>query len=296
MRCCGDSERDVEADLMAGAAGSVTILMSGATSGIGRAAALGLAARGSVLVLLARDPARGEDVATLARKAGAASAEVLDCDLSLMASVREAVAEFKRRHDRLDVLINDAAVFLGTREVTSEGRERMIATNYLGPFLLTNLLLDRLAAAAPSRVINVTAPATTAPDPDDLDGEGRFSPVRAFGRSKAADLMLTYALARRVQARGITVCAYHPGVTRTPLMKDAPPLMKGIGAVMNLTARTPERAAKGLVELALSPAFEGVTGQLLHDGKVMKAPFIDDSEAQERLWSASERLVGIRPH
>ena len=280
---------------MAGAANGATILISGATSGIGRATALGLAARGSDLVLLARDRARGEDVATLARTAGAASAEVLVCDLSLMASVREAVAEFKRRHDRLDVLINDAAVFLGSRDVTSEGRERMLATNYLGPFLLTNLLLDLLAAAAPSRVINVTAPATTAPDPDDLDGERRFSPVRAFGRSKAADLMFTYALARRMQAKGISVCAYHPGVTRTLLMKDAPPLMKGIGAVMNLTARTPEQAAKGLVDLALSPAFEGVTGQLLHDGKPIKAPFIDDVEAQERLWSASERLAGIRP-
>ena len=102
----------------------------------------------------------------------------------------------------------------------------MLATNYLGPFLLTNLLLDRLAAAAPSRVVNVTAPATTAPDPDDLDGERHFSPVRAFGRSKAADLMFTYALARRAQTLGISVCACHPGVTRTPLMKDAPPLMK----------------------------------------------------------------------
>ena len=280
---------------MADAANGATVLISGATSGIGRATVVGLAARGSRLVLLARDRARGEDVGMLARTAGAASAEVLVCDLSLMASVRQAVAEFERRHDRLDVLINDAAVFLSGRDVTSEGHERMIATNYLGPFLLTNLLLDRLAAAAPSRVINVTAPATTAPDPDDLDGERRFSPVRAFGRSKAADLLFTYALARRVQARGISVCACHPGVTRTPLMKDAPPLMKGIGAVMNLTARTPERAAKGLIDLALSPAFEGETGQLLHDGKPMMAPFIDDVEAQERLWTASERLVGLGP-
>lgn len=278
---------------MAGAAKGATILITGATSGIGRATALGLAARGSSLVLLARDRARGEDVATLARLAGAASAQVLDCDLSLMASVSEAVIEFKHGHHQLGVLINDAAVFLGSRDVTSEGHERMLATNYLGPFLLTNLLLDELAAGAPSRVINVTAPATTAPNPDDLDGERRFSPVRAFGRSKAANLMFTYALARRVQGKGISVCAYHPGVTRTPLMRDARPMMKVFGAIMNLAARTPERAAEGLTDLALSPTFEGVTGQLLHDGKPMKAPFIDDLEAQERLWSASERLAGL---
>ena len=140
----------------------------------------------------------------------------------------------------------------------------------------------------------MTAPATTAPDPDDLDGERHFSSVRAFGRSKAADLMFTYELARRVQDLGISVCAYHPGVTRTPLMKGAPPLMRGIGAVMNLTAQTPEQAAKGLIDPALSPELEGMTGQLIHDGKPIKAPFIDDSEAHERLWSASERLVGIR--
>ena len=117
--------------------------------------------------------------------------------------------------------------------------------------------------------------------------------MRAFGRSKAADLMFSYSLARRVRARGISVCAYHPGVTRTPLMRHAPPLMKAVGALLNLTARAPERAAEGLVDLALAPKIEGMTGLLLHDGKPMKAPFIDDTEAQERVWSASERLVGV---
>ena len=276
-----------------GSSASGLILVTGATSGIGRAATLNLAARGAGLVLVARDHTRGEEVAALARKAGATSAEVLSCDLSLLSSVREAASEFKRRYGRLDVLINDAAVFLGSRSVTAEGRERMLATNYLGPFLLTNLLLNELVAGAPSRVINVSAPATTAPDPDDLDSERRFRPTLAFGRSKAADLMFSYALSRRLQARGVSVCAYHPGITRTGLMKDAPTLMKLVGAVLNLTARTPERAAQGLVELAVSPAFGNVTGKLIHDGKPIKAPFVDDIQAQERLWSASERLVGL---
>ena len=278
---------------MTESAESAAILVTGATSGIGRAVTLGLAARGARLVLLARDPGRAEEVAVLARRAGAASVEVCACDLSLLSSVREAAAQIKTRHQRLKVLVNDAAVFLHDRQVTAEGHERMLATNYLGPFLLTNLLLDELVAGAPSRIINVSAPSTTAPDPDDLDGERRFSPTRAFGKTKAAELQFSYALSRRLRSRGVTVNAYHPGVTRTGLMRDAPTLIKLLSVALNLTARTPERAAQGLVELALSPAFEGVTGKLIHDGKPIKAPFVDKVEAQERLWSASEKLAGL---
>jgi len=279
---------------MAGALVEKTVVITGATSGIGRATAVGLAARHLNLVLLVRHRSRGKEVAAIARQRGAASAEVIECDLSLMASVREAAAEFQRHHDRLDLLINDAAVFLNTRKVTTEGHECMIATNYLGPFLLTNLLLDELVASAPSRVLNVSAPATTAPDPDDLDSERRFSPVLTFGRSTAAKLLFTYALARRLEAFQVSVCAYHPGVTRTGLMKEAPPLMKLLNTLLSFSARTPEQAAEGLVDFALSPDSEGVTGQLIHDGKPIKAPFIDDHEAQERLWSATEILTGIR--
>jgi NAD(P)-dependent dehydrogenase (short-subunit alcohol dehydrogenase family) len=269
------------------------IVVTGATSGIGRATALGLAARRVDLVLPVRDRSRGEEVAALARRAGAASAEVIDCDLSLMSSVHAAATEFKRRHSRLDVLINDAAVFLGDRSVTSEGHERMFATNYLGPFVLTNLLLGELAAAAPSRVINVTAPATTAPDVDDLDSERGFKPATAFGRSTAAKLLFTYALARRLEPRGVSVFAYHPGVARTQLMREAPAAMRLFGAVLSITARTPERAAAGLIDLALSPGLEGLSGRLVHDGEAIRAPFIDDLDAQERLWTASEKLTGI---
>ena len=274
-------------------ASGTIVLVAGATSGIGRAATLGFAAQGAGLVLLVRDHARGQEVAALARRAGAASAEVLDCDLSLLSSVREAAAQFKSGHDRLTVLVNSAAVFLRDKRVTAEGHERMLATNYLGPFLLTHLLLDELVAGAPSRVVNVSAPSTTAPDRDDLDSEGRFRPTLAFGRSKAAGLLFSYALSRRLQPRGVTVNAYHPGVTRTGLMKDAPTMIKPFLAALNLTARTPERAAQGLVELAVAPAFGGVTGKLIHDGRPIKAPFVDDVEAQERLWSASVRLAGL---
>ena len=209
-----------------------------------------------------------------------------------MASVRAAAEEVTRGHRFLDVLINDAAVFLGHRELTPEGHEMMFAANYLGPFLLTSLMVDLLVAAAPARVVTVTAPSTTAPDPHDLESSEHFRAVTTFGRTKAAELMFTYALARRLDDRGVTVNAYHPGITRTGLMRHAPALMRVLGSLLSITARTPERAAEGLVDLALSPRFEHTTGRLIHDGTAIKAPFIQEIEAQEELWDATTRAAG----
>ena len=268
-----------------------TVLMSGATAGIGRAAAVALAGRCARLVLLARHRGRAESTAALLRDAGAPSVETVLCDLSLMSSVRAAAAEIHRDHQSVDVLINDAAVFLDRRVLTAEGHETMFATNHLGPFLLTNLVTDLLVGAAPSRVIAVTAPSTIAPDPEDLDSSKRFRAVTTFGRTKAAELMFTYALDRRLGDRGVRSYAYHPGVTRTSLMHDAPIPMRVLGTVLSLTARTPEHAAQGLADLALSRGFEHMTGQLIHDGRSMKAPFINDVAAQEALWEAASQAA-----
>jgi NAD(P)-dependent dehydrogenase (short-subunit alcohol dehydrogenase family) len=270
-----------------------TIAITGVTSGIGRATALALGARHQRLVMLTRSQERGQEVARHARQYGASEAEVLVCDLSLMASVRQAAAEIRERHDRIDVLINDASVFLSHRDVTAEGHERMMATNHLGPFLLTNLLLDLVIAGAPSRVIAVTAPSTVAPDPMDLESASGFRAVRVFGRSKAAELLFTYALARRLHDKAVSANAYHPGVTRTALMANAPLPMTMMGAVLRITARKPERAATGLVDLALSPSFDDMTGRLVHDGRPIEAPFADDIELQERLWRSTMEATGL---
>ena len=139
----------------------------------------------------------------------------------------------------------------------------------------------------------MTAPSTVAPKPDDLDSAARFSAVRAFGRSKAAELLFTYALARRLRDTSVSVNAYHPGVTRTGLMANAPLTMRLLGVLLRITARTPEQAAASLVDLALSPRFDDVTGKLVHDGEPIKAPFADDLELQERFWSASELATGL---
>lgn len=245
--------------------------------------------------MVSRDKAKGE----LARKevmvqSGNQSTDLIIADLSSLGSIRSGVSDFEARYSKLDILVNDAAVYSSTRVVTPEGFELMFATNYLGPFLLTRLVLSRLEAGKPSRVLNVSAPSTTRPNLDDLQGEHKFGALGAFGASKAADLLFTYALARKVTGRGVSVNAYHPGLVRTGLMRGAPGPVQFISGVMNFfVGVTPERASEGLVELATSERFAGFNGKLIHNGKAISAPFIDDNDLQDRLWEASCKLVGL---
>ncbi|HVC26688.1 MAG TPA: SDR family NAD(P)-dependent oxidoreductase [Nitrososphaerales archaeon] len=270
-------------------------LVTGASSGIGRATAIALSEIGAVVVLVCRDEARGRAArARVVTEGGNGSAELMTADLSSPASVRALAAEFGAKYPRLDLLVNDAAVFLSKRRLTPDGLELMFATNYLCPFLLTRLLLPKLEAARPSRVINVSAPSSIMPDFDDLQGERAFGAIGAFGASKAAELLFTYALARRLEGRGVTVNAYHPGIVRTKLVRGAPAAVRAITSVLNVfMGVSPKRASRGLVHLASSAEFESTTGALIHDGKAMRAPFSGDIEAQDRLWRLSCGLTGL---
>jgi len=270
-------------------------LVTGASSGIGRATAAALSEMGAVVVMVCRDEARGKAArAKVVSESGNQSVDLMTADLSSTASVRGLAAEFSAKYPKLDLLVNNAAVFVSKRVVTPDGFELMFATNYLGPFLLTRLLVPNLEAASPSHVINVSAPSSMPPDLDDLQGERAFAPIRAFGASKAADLLFTYALARRLQGRGVTVNAYHPGLVRTKLVRGAPAAVRVITSLLNVfMGVSPRRASRGLVHLASSPEFENTTGALLHDGKSMKAPFSDDVEAQDGLWRVSCKLAGL---
>jgi NAD(P)-dependent dehydrogenase (short-subunit alcohol dehydrogenase family) len=270
-------------------------LVTGASSGIGRATAIALSEIGAVVVLVCRDEARGRAArAKVASESGNESADLMTADLSSPASVRRLAAQFDSKYPRLDLLVNNAAVFRSKRVLTPDGLELMFATNYLAPFLLTRLLLPRLEAARPSRVVNVSAPSSIMPDFDDLQGERAFGSIGAFGASKAALLLFTYALARRLEGRGVTANAYHPGIVRSNLVRGAPAAVRVVTGVLNVfMGVSPKRAAKGLVHLASSADFEGTTGALVHDGKKMKAPFSDDIEAQDRLWRLSCELTGL---
>jgi NAD(P)-dependent dehydrogenase (short-subunit alcohol dehydrogenase family) len=271
-------------------------LVTGARSGVGRATATGLARMGATVVMVCRDRARGEEArAGVAAESGSGSVELMTADLSSLSSVRALAAAVAERHPRLDVLVNSAAVFTSKRFSTSEGLELMFVTNYLGPFLLTRSLLPNLEAARPSRVVNVSAPSSMRPDLRDLQGEAKFRPIVAFGASKAADLLFTFALARKLAGSGVAVNAYHPGLVRTGLLRRAPVAVRVVSAVLNVfMGVSPRRASLGLVELASSPAFEGTTGALVRNGKAMSSPLVSDIEAQDALWHASCALTGLQ--
>jgi len=267
-----------------------TSLVTGATGAIGGAVARELSARPGVVVLLARDSARGEATRN-ALSSGKAQVELLTCDISNPASVRDAARAFLTTHSSLNLLVNTAAIFERQRHVTPEGRELMFATNHLGPFLLTNLLLPALGAGAPSRVITVSAPASTRLDFGDLDGLRRFSAFHAFGASKSANLLFTGGLARRTAAAGITPVAFHPGIVKSGLMRDAPALARFITA---LAGRPPARAASALVKLGTDPALRLEAGGFYKLDRPARAPtYSREGSVQEQLWAASAKLVGL---
>ena len=268
-------------------------LVTGATAGLGKAAAVQFARRGATVVIVARTQAKGDAaVAEIKTQAGSAAVSALSGDLSSLAAVRRVAAQFREQHDRLHVLINSAAVFKQQRIVTDEGLELMFATNHLAPFLLTNLLLDRLQDSTPSTVITVSAPSTSKLNFDDLQGARSFSALNAFGASKAANLLFTFALARRLAGKRVTANAYHPGIVRTSLMREAPAPMRLLLSLFSFMAQPPEKAAAGLVWLAATRR-GGANGQLFHGQKpITTSAYTHDETVQERLWAESVRLTG----
>lgn len=270
-------------------------LITGATTGIGKAAAFALAGQGATVCLVGRDPERTKGVAAaIMEQTGNQKVEYYLADLSLLAEVRRLAAEFRKRHDTLNVLINNAgAVFTG-REVTVDGFERTWALNHLAYFLLTQELLDALKAGAPSRIVNVSSHAHKGArrglNFEDLQGEKRYSGFSAYAQSKLANILFTQALARRLQGTGVTVNAVHPGTVATGFGKNTPGFLKTVLTVARPFMRTPEKGAETLVYLAASPEVDGKTGLYYFDLKpVPPTAAARDEAAQERLWEVSLR-------
>jgi NAD(P)-dependent dehydrogenase (short-subunit alcohol dehydrogenase family) len=270
-------------------------VVTGATRGIGRATAERLAGLGATLVLVSRRREDGERVASaLAESRRAPRASVVTADLSSQRSIREAADVIRDRHPRLHVLVNNAGVIPPTRETTVDGLEMQFAVNHLAYFLLTNLLLDRLAAGAPSRVVNVSSGAHQGGTIDfaDLQSERRYDPVRVYGRTKLANVLFTYELARRVRAAGITANCLHPGVVATRLLADYMKAPMVDGAIASTFGESAEQGSETSVHLAASPEVEGVTGRYFVGRKETRSsPASYDERLQRRLWEESARLT-----
>ncbi|MGH7762950.1 MAG: SDR family NAD(P)-dependent oxidoreductase [Candidatus Dormibacteraceae bacterium] len=265
-----------------------TVVITGATGAIGSATARVLSGRGAKIVLMARP---SERLDALARRLGGADKRVesVPVDLSSMASVRAAAREINRAGGRVDALLNIAAVFTPRYQRTADGFELMLAVNHLGPFLLTNLLRDRLIRAG--RVITVTAPSTTRLDVDRLLDKYRFDAMHSFGATKAANLMFTFELARRANRWDVRANAFHPGLVRSELMKEAP---QGLRFLARWASGSPDRAAQDLAELALSPARAGTTGWFFKGNRRVDGPkSSQDIALQGELWQRSAELVEL---
>jgi len=276
-----------------------TCLITGATSGIGRSSALGLASLGAKLVLLCRNPLRAQETrAEIAARTGNTDVEILIADLASLGEVRRAASQFLATGSALHVLLNDAGVVQMKRSETVDGLETTFAVNHLAPFLLTNLLLERIVASAPARIVNLSSDAHKlggALDFDDLGARQSYSVVAAYGRSKLANLYFTYELARRLAGTGVTVNAAHPGAVRTELgQNNDAPILKFLTGLVRPFFRSPERGAETSIWLCSSPQVAGVTGGYFADCKEHKAhPRAHDRVAARRLWAESAKLVGL---
>jgi NAD(P)-dependent dehydrogenase (short-subunit alcohol dehydrogenase family) len=272
-----------------------TCVITGPTTGIGRATALGLAERGARLGLVARNAEKLADLADELRARGDVEVVPFQADLSVQKEVRRVGAEILERLDAVHVLVNNAGVIeTGFRE-TADGLETTLAVNHLAYFLLTEILRPRLVASAPARIVVVASDAHRFADLDLDDLEFRRRPykmMRVYGTSKLLNILWTYALARRLEGSGVTANCLHPGGVNTGLGDQNGGVLAVLGKLVKVFMRSPERGAETSVHLATAPELEGTTGRYFADCRERRSsPISQDRDLQERLWELSERLV-----
>jgi NAD(P)-dependent dehydrogenase (short-subunit alcohol dehydrogenase family) len=274
-------------------------LVTGATSGIGQAAASALAQQDATVVILSRNPKKCAQVAAEMQTAtGNKSIGFIACDLSSLAVVRAAAAEFRQRYARLDVLLNNAGVSPSKRRESVDGFEYTFALNHLGHFLLTSLLLDLLIASAPARIVSTSSSIYKQArlDFDDLQLRRRFSAMRAYANSKLAGILFTVELARRLIDKGVTVNVMAPGLVKTNIGQEEGRLYAFSKRMADFFGgKTPEQGADTLVWLATAPEVAGVTGQYFEKRKALPlSRDAADLELAARMWRVSEELCGLR--
>lgn len=263
------------------------VLITGSTDGIGRQAAVELAALGATVLVHGRNPAKGKVVAEeIQTSTGNPKVDFFIADLASLKQVRELAAEVQRRYDRLDVLINNAGVFMNERKLTEDGFEMTYAVNHLAPFLLTNLLLDLLKRSAPSRIVTVSSVAHTRGriDFENLQAEKTFGGYNVYALSKLANVLFTYHLARQLEGTGVTSNCLHPGVIGTKLLR----------AGFNMPGASTSDGAETLIDLAASPGVEHVTGKYFQNKlSTSSSPVTYEEALQRELWKVSQKQTGL---
>jgi NAD(P)-dependent dehydrogenase (short-subunit alcohol dehydrogenase family) len=276
-----------------------TCIVTGATSGIGEETALAIARLGARVGILARSPDRAEaSRERIIAESGQSDVEVVICDLASLESIREASAEILRRFDRLDILVNNAGLIGLQRTTTQDGFETTIGVNHLGPFLLTNLLLDRIVQSAPARIVNVSSEghrfARRGLNLADLQNEIAYGAFRVYCESKLANVLFTSELARKLEGTGVNVNAVHPGAVATRLGQNNGTFAKLATTLLKPFFRTPAQGAATSIHVATSSEGGDVTGRYFMNSK-QRTPSANarDTELARALWAKSAELVGV---
>lgn len=276
-----------------------TVLITGANAGIGLATSIGLAKLGARVLMVSRDEGRGREAQKIIReKTGNNAVHLLIADLSNPSAIRELAADVEQEFGKLHVLLNNAAVIPRQRQVTKNGLEVQFAVNHLAYFHLTGLLVEMLKANAPARVVNVSSQvhAGATIDFEDLQSVREYGRTRVYGKTKLANILFTYELARRLEGTGVTVNCLHPGVVATNLLADAGGLPRKLKAVTRIAAVSMEAGARTSLYLASSEEVEGVSGKYFVKQKaVLSSSESYDEEAARCLWDSSCKMTGLDP-
>jgi NAD(P)-dependent dehydrogenase (short-subunit alcohol dehydrogenase family) len=278
--------------------GERVAVLTGATSGIGRAAAREIARGGGTLALVARDRERADaTVAELRGVSPATTVEVFLADLAVQADVRAVAAALLARFPVIDLLVNNAGVVNLRRTTTRDGIETTLAVNHLAYFMLTLLLRHALAASPSARVVNVASDAHKFArlDLDDLDSARSYGAMRVYGTSKLCNILFTYELARRLRGTRVTANCLHPGAVATRLGQNNGRIATALTKLLRPFFRTPEGGADTVVYLATSPEVAGTSGAYFANRRAIRSSRVSyDETVQRRLWDASESLTGVR--
>ncbi len=277
--------------------GERVCVVTGASAGIGKAIAHGLAALGAQVLLVSRDEARGVAALNEIRQAtGNPHVSLLLADLASMMQVRRLAEEIVQRSPSVHVLINNAAIIPPQRQLTDEGLEMQLAVNHLAPFLLTNLLLDHLLASKPARVINISSQthAGAAIPFDDIQSERDYQPSAVYAWTKLANILFTYELARRLPDKEVTINAVHPGVINTRLLHNYMGAPDERGRQLSRFGSSPEKGAETPIFLAVSAEVQDTTGGYFRDRRPLpSSPASYDGVVARRLWDVSAQLVSL---